>query len=59
MKKIKLHPELKHQLVDEFGVTMQTVSMSLAHVFNSDQAKRIRKRAKELLEKEAKQIVEE
>jgi len=59
MKKIKLHPELKHELVKEFGVTMQTISMSLGHVFNSDQAKKIRLRAKEMLQKEAAQITDE
>lgn len=59
MKKIKLHPELKHELVKEFGVTMQTISMSLNYVFMSDQAKEIRKRAKEMLEKEAAEINEE
>ena len=59
MKKIRLHPKLKHQLVNEFNVSMQTVSMSLANVFNSDKAKSIRKRAKELLQAEADKIKEE
>jgi hypothetical protein len=36
---------------------MVTVDMSLSYVFNSDKAKKIRQRAKELLEDEVKNIV--
>lgn len=54
MKKIRVHPDLKKQIAKEFGVTYQTVTMSLEFVFNSDKAKEIRKRAKELLQEEIK-----
>lgn len=52
MKKIRLHPELKKQIAEEFKVTYQTVTMSLEFVFNSDKAKDIRQRAVELLQEE-------
>lgn len=57
MKKIRLHPDLKKQIVKEFGVTIQTVDMSLKYVFQSDKAKAIRQRAKELLQEESNNIV--
>lgn len=53
MKKIRVHPELKKQIADEFGVTIQSVTMSLEYVFNSKRAKSIRERAKELLREES------
>ncbi|MCZ2084125.1 MAG: hypothetical protein LC112_07605 [Flavobacteriales bacterium] len=56
MKKINLHPELKHKIAEEFEVTMQTVDMSLKYVFNSEKAKLIRDRAKELLKEEIQKI---
>jgi hypothetical protein len=57
MKKILLHPDLKKQIAKELKVTTQSVDMSLKYVFDSDKAKSIRKRAKELLENEVKNIV--
>lgn len=57
MKKIRVHPDLKKQIAEEFSVTMQTVDMSLQYVFNSERAKAIRQRAKELLEKEIEEII--
>lgn len=57
MKKILLHPDLKKQIVKEFGVSMVTVDMSLKYVFDSDKAKGIRTRAKELLQKEIDKIL--
>lgn len=56
MKKILLHPELKHKIKDEFNCTLQTVDMSLKFVFQSDKAELIRKRAKQLLIEESKKI---
>ncbi|GIJ93400.1 hypothetical protein CAPN002_06180 [Capnocytophaga stomatis] len=56
MKKIRVHPDLKKQIVKEFQVTMQSVDMSLKYVFNSEQAKAIRQRAKELLQAESEAI---
>ena len=59
MENILIHPTYKNQMVKEFKVSKQTVDMSLKYVFNSDTAKKIRKRAKNLLETEAKKIVRE
>lgn len=56
MKKILLHPDLKKQIAKEFKVSMVTVDMSLKYVFDSLKAKAIRKRAKELLQNEIKNI---
>ena len=56
MKKILLHPELKHKIKDEFDCTLQTVDMSLKFVFKSPKADLIRKRAKELLIQESKKV---
>lgn len=57
MKKILLHPDLKKQIAKELNVTTQSVDMSLKYVFDSDKAKSIRKRAKELLKNEIDNIV--
>lgn len=57
MKKILLHPVLKKQISDELSISTQTVDMSLKYVFDSDTAKEIRKRAKELLIKESQNII--
>ena len=59
MKKILLHPDYKKQIAKEFAVTMQTVDMSLKYVFDSEKARNIRQRAKQLLEKEVNNIVNE
>ena len=56
MKKILLHPVLKKQISDGLSISTQTVDMSLKYVFDSDTAKEIRKRAKELLIKESQNI---
>lgn len=56
MQEIKLHYDFKKMLSKEFNVTEQTISMALKYVFNSDKAKQIRLRAKELLEQEANNI---
>lgn len=56
MKKILIHPNYKHEIAKEFRVSMQTVDMSLKYVFNSEVAKSIRKKAKEMLLKEANEI---
>lgn len=57
MKKILLHPVLKRQIAKELKISMQTIDMSLKYVFDSETAKSVRKRAKELLEIEAKKII--
>ncbi|MCJ1808888.1 hypothetical protein [Flavobacterium covae] len=56
MKNILIHPTYKNQIAKEFKVTKQTVDMSLKYVFKSETSQRIRKRAKKLLEIEAKKI---
>lgn len=56
MKIILLHPQLKNKISGEFKVSRQAVDMSLKFVFNSDNAKLIRQRAKELLIEEVNQI---
>ncbi|MFL0075620.1 hypothetical protein [Tenacibaculum maritimum] len=58
MKNILLHPVLKRQIAKEFSVTKQTVDMSLKFVFNSSKAKKIRKKAKQMLISESKKINE-
>ncbi len=59
MKKILIHPKLSRDLAEEFKTSYQTVKMSLQYVFNSQKAKEIRLRAKELLLKEVNKIDEE
>ena len=56
--RIEIAVKFKKQLKDEFGTSKQAVQMSLDYVFNSDTAKAIRLRAKELLKAEAKKITE-
>ena len=56
MKKINLHPDLKNKIALEFKVSSQTVDMSLKYVFNSKKAKKIRARAKEMLQEEINKI---
>lgn len=56
--KILLHAELIKKLEKEFDTSNQTVRMSLYHVFQSDKAKKIRMRAKELLQEQALQITD-
>ncbi|HCY81885.1 MAG TPA: hypothetical protein DHV22_09950 [Xanthomarina gelatinilytica] len=46
----------KNQLMKEFKTSKQSVLMSLRYVFNSEQAKAIRNRAKELLLQEVEKI---
>ena len=50
---------MKKQLVKEFSKSLQAVQMSLDFVFNSDSAKAIRERAKELLQEEITKIENE
>lgn len=57
MKNILLHPKLKTKISKEVGVSKQTVDMSLNYVFNSDKAKIIRSKAKELLQTEIDNII--
>jgi hypothetical protein len=54
--KILIHPELKNQIAREFNTSNQNVLTSLSYFNNSEKAQAIRKRAKELLEEEAKKV---
>ena len=56
MKKIRLHPDLKKELANEFNVSYQTVSMSLRFVFESELSDKIRERSREMLLVEANKI---
>ncbi len=56
--KIEISSKFKNQLAEEFETSLQSVQMSLNYVFNSEQAKKIRGRAKELLQAEITKINE-
>jgi len=56
MEKIELSVKHRRELAVEFDTTLQTIRMSLQYVFNSPQAHAIRKRAKEMLLREAEKI---
>lgn len=56
MKKIRIDAELKKQISDELNISLQSVRMSLDYVFNSETAKKVRKRAKQLLIEESEKI---
>lgn len=58
MKNIIIASEHKNTLAKEFGVSLQSVRMSLQGVFKSITAQKIRARAKELLLKDAEGIEE-
>jgi len=58
MKKIIIASKHKSDLAKEFSVSLQTVRMSLEYVFNSETAKSIRARAKELLLEQVNLITE-
>ena len=57
--RINISSTMKKQLVKEFSKSLQAVQMSLDFVFNSDSAKAIRERAKELLQEEITKIENE
>lgn len=53
---INLHPSHLNQLVKEFKKSRQTIYNAIWYTTNSDLAMAIRKRAKELLQKEAENV---
>lgn len=55
-KEILIESYLKQQIAEELETTTQTVRLALKYVNNSKLGKSIRRRAKELLELEAKEI---
>jgi hypothetical protein len=56
MKKIRIVAELKKQIAKELGVTIQTVENNLSYFYDSQTAKDVRRRAKELLQEEANNV---
>lgn len=54
--KIRIAPEFKTQMAKEFKTSKQNVMMALKDYNQSDLAKKVRARAKELLQKEADAI---
>ncbi len=54
--KIRIAPEFKSQMAEEFNTSKQNVKMALDYYNNSDLAKKVRARAKELLQNEANQV---
>ena len=54
--KIRIAPEFKTQIATEFNTSKQNVMMALKDYNQSDLAKKIRARAKELLLKEANNV---
>ncbi len=54
--KIRIAPEFKTQMALEFNTSKQNVKTALDYYNNSDLAKKIRVRAKELLLNEAEKI---
>jgi hypothetical protein len=54
--KIRIAPEFKTEMSKEFHTSKQNVKMALDYYNNSELAKKIRARAKELLLKEANNV---
>lgn len=56
--KIRIAPEFKNQMAKEFNTSKQNVMMALKGYNQSELAKKIRQRAKELLKQEFESITE-
>lgn len=54
--KIRIAPEFKTQMAEEFETSKQNVMMALKDYNQSELAKKIRARAKDLLQEEANKI---
>lgn len=54
--KIRIAPEFKNQMAEEFNTSKQNVMMALKGYNHSELAKKVRARAKELLLNEANQV---
>lgn len=54
--KIRIAPEFKNQMAQEFNTSKQNVMMALKGYNHSELAKKVRARAKELLLNEANQV---
>ncbi len=55
--KIRIAPEFKTQMAKEFNTSKQNVKTALDYYNNSELAKKIRQRAKELLQNEANNVI--
>lgn len=55
--KIRIASEFKNQMALEFNTSKQNVKMALDYYNKSDLAKKIRARAKELLQNEANSVI--
>ena len=55
-RKIEVSDKHKNILKDEFDCTIETVRRTLRYEFDSEKAKNIRKRAKELLQEEIEKL---
>lgn len=55
--KILIHPKFKSDMALEFKTSKQNIKMALDYYNNSDLAKKIRLRAKELLLEEAGKVI--
>ncbi|MBS7232843.1 hypothetical protein KHA90_17630 [Flavobacterium psychroterrae] len=55
--KIRIAPEFKTQMAKEFKTSKQNVKMALDYYNNSELAKKVRARAKELLLKEGNNVI--
>lgn len=54
--KIRIAPEFKTQMATEFNTSKQNVKMALDYYNQSELAKKIRARAKQLLQEEANKV---
>jgi len=54
--KIRIHPDFKSQMAVEFKTSKQNIKTALDYYNNSELAKKIRQRAKELLLEEAGKV---
>lgn len=57
MKKVLISSSFKNQIAKEFDCSLVTIEMAYKYVTNSELAKNIRKRAKELQQKALNDIV--
>lgn len=56
--KIRIAPVFKNQMAAEFNTSLQNIKTSLDYYNKSELAKKIRGRAKELLQKEANDVLD-
>jgi hypothetical protein len=57
MNKIRIAPEFKSQMAEEFKTSKQNIMMALKGYNHSELAKKVRTRAKQLLQEEANNVI--